>query len=156
MVNIPKYLKIMSNRFHSKHHRFSHHTAPTNNPRWPDTARDPIASHESPFLGDFVMLGTLSAVSSSLYSSNSALAGVFDGQVNITSNLSADNISLVGDVIRIPSVVTTSSGKYLVIKLSNEYYGIRLWNLSFPPYTGSTTSGLTALTLPPGSFILSP
>jgi hypothetical protein len=146
----------MSNRFHSKHHRFSHHTAPTSNPRWPDAARDPIASHETPFLGDFVMLGTLSAISSSLYSSNSALAGSFEGQVNITSNLSADNISLMGDVIRIPPIVTTSSGKYLVIKLSNEYYGIRLWNLPPSPFIMSSgTSSLTSLTPPPGFFVLS-
>ncbi len=119
----------MSNRFHSKHHRFSHHTSPTNNPNWSDAARDPIASHDTPFLGDFVMMGTLSAISSSLYSSNSALAGSFVGEVGITSNLSADNITFTGTVISTPLAPITSSGKFLKIRIGSTAYGIRLWDL---------------------------
>jgi hypothetical protein len=119
----------MSNRFHSKHHRFSHHTAPTTNPRWPDAAKDPIASHDSPFLGDLVLLGTLSAVASTVYSSNSGLAGSFVGDVGITGNLSADNITFTGNVLEIPATPITSSGKFLEIRIGTVPYGIRLWNL---------------------------
>jgi hypothetical protein len=146
----------MSNRFHSKHHRFSHHTAPTNDPRWSDAARDPIASHDSPFLGDFVMQGTLSAIASTTYSSNSGLAGFFEGNVEVTRHLSAADITFTGDVIRTPSTVITSSGKYLVLKIANEYYGIRLWNLPTSSLTFTTGSGVTATTPPSGSFVLGP
>jgi hypothetical protein len=146
----------MPNRFHSKQHRFSHHTSPTNNLNWPDTAQDPIASHDSPFYGDLVMLGTLSATPTTIYSSNSALAAFFKGNVGITKTLSTDNIVFTGDVIRIPAVVSTSAGKILVLKIINEYYGIRLWDLPLMPIPSTTgTSSITSLSLPPGSFILS-
>ena len=52
----------MSSRFHNKYHRHNHHTTGTFDPRYPDSGHDPIASHDSPFLGPFVMVGTLSAV----------------------------------------------------------------------------------------------
>jgi len=51
----------MSSRFHSKHHRHNHHTDPSSDPRYPDSAHDPIASPDSPFLGPFVLQGVLSA-----------------------------------------------------------------------------------------------
>ena len=50
----------MSNRFHNKWHRHDHWTLPAANE--PDSSRDPIASHEDPFQGDFVMQGTMSAM----------------------------------------------------------------------------------------------
>ncbi len=146
----------MPNRFHSKQHRFSHHTSATDNPNWPDTAQDPIASHDFPFLGDLVMFGTLSATPTTIYSSNSSLAAFFKGNVGITKTLSTDNIIFTGDVIRIPAVVSTSGGKILVLKIINEYYGIRLWDL--PITSLSMTTGMTSITslsLPPGSFVLS-
>jgi hypothetical protein len=46
-------------RFHDKLHRKNHHTLPTVG--YPDSANDPIASHEEPFQGDFVVNGQLSA-----------------------------------------------------------------------------------------------
>jgi len=147
----------MPNRFHSKQHRFNHHTAPTSNPHWPETAEDPIATHDSPFLGDLVMLGTLSATPTTIYSSNSGLAAFFKGNVGITNTLSTDNIVFTGDVIRIPAIVSTSNGKLLVLKIINEYYYIRLWNLPIMPVpsVAGGASGATSLSLPPGSFILS-
>jgi len=51
----------MSTRFHSKFHRHNHHTDPSTDPRFPDSAYDPIASPDSPFLGAFVLSGTLIA-----------------------------------------------------------------------------------------------
>lgn len=53
----------MSNRFHSKYHRHNHHTC-TNSVN-ADAGHDPIASPESPFLGDFILKGALSAQDSS-------------------------------------------------------------------------------------------
>ena len=51
----------MSSRFHNKWHRHNHHTYPNPDTRLPDSAHDPIASPDSPFLGDFVLKGALSA-----------------------------------------------------------------------------------------------
>jgi hypothetical protein len=41
-------------RFHSKFHSKNHHTNPTIG--YPDSALDPIASHDNPFQGDFVLV----------------------------------------------------------------------------------------------------
>jgi len=50
----------MSSRFHNKFHRHNHHTTPSSDPRYPDSALDPIASPASPFQGDFILNGSLS------------------------------------------------------------------------------------------------
>lgn len=145
----------MSNRFHSKHHRFSHHTVPTSDPRWPDSGQDPIASHETPFLGDFVMMGTLSAITSPSHSNNAPLAAALEGNVSVSYNLSADNITFTGDVIRMPSSVVTDSEKFLVIKIVDKYYGLRLWDLPPAPFTivpGSVSA--TPPAVGSGSFVL--
>jgi hypothetical protein len=46
-------------RFHDKLHRKNHHTLPTTG--YVDSASDPIASHEEPFQGDFIINGSISA-----------------------------------------------------------------------------------------------
>lgn len=48
-----------TSRFHDKLHKFNHHSLPTFG--YIDSATDPIASKESPFRGDFVLDGSLSA-----------------------------------------------------------------------------------------------
>jgi len=53
----------MSSRFHNKFHRHNHHTVSTGDPRYPDASYDPIASPDSPFQGDFILNGSLSASS---------------------------------------------------------------------------------------------
>ena len=140
----------MSNRFHSKYHRHNHHSVNTNDPRYPDAAHDPIASQDSPFLGDFVMLGTLSATGTPKYSefasqpggvfygdeigliaqtSLSGVAFLSQGSAKITGDLSASNVFL--DSVSTPNPVTaTTSGNFLVLNINNVPYGIRLWNLT--------------------------
>jgi hypothetical protein len=49
----------MLDRFHSKNHRYNHHTLPT--PGVFDSASDPIAAPSDPFQGDFHAVGTVSA-----------------------------------------------------------------------------------------------
>lgn len=67
----------MSNRFHNKWHRRNHHTY--GNESNPDAGHDPIASQQQPFLGEFVLSGSLSATAplsayaAFLYSNNTAL-----------------------------------------------------------------------------------
>ena len=51
----------MSSRFHNKFHKHNHHSTPSIDPRYPDSANDPIASTDSPFQGDFILHGGLSA-----------------------------------------------------------------------------------------------
>jgi hypothetical protein len=51
----------MSSRFHNKWHRHNHHTYPNPNTQFPDSGHDPIASSDSPFLGEFILQGALSA-----------------------------------------------------------------------------------------------
>lgn len=46
-------------KFHNKFHSANHHTLPS--PHIRDSGLDPIASHEFPFIGDFVLNGVLSA-----------------------------------------------------------------------------------------------
>jgi len=74
----------MSNRFHNKWHRRNHHTDPAQqNPNEPDATHDPIASHEDPFRGDFVVYtGTVSA-------QNFNLGGYFRGLDELSTGLSA-------------------------------------------------------------------
>jgi hypothetical protein len=47
----------MSNRFHNKYHRHSHHTIPLSGDV--DAASDPIASADNPFSGEFHLMGNL-------------------------------------------------------------------------------------------------
>lgn len=46
-------------RFHDKLHRRNHHTSPSDG--FLDSANDPIASPSEPFLGDFILSGSLSS-----------------------------------------------------------------------------------------------
>jgi hypothetical protein len=49
----------MSDRFHSKYHRFNHHSS--TQPLNPDAGLDPLGSFNYPFQGDFNLLGSLSS-----------------------------------------------------------------------------------------------
>ncbi len=142
----------MSSRFHNKYHRHNHHTIPIADPRYPDAGYDPIASPDSPFLGDFVMLGTLSArvgfeqeglISTSL---SAIPAGVFEGfdygiravapdgiaiegigDANITGNLSVSSISFTGQVLTTYQTPVTATGDFLIVEIEGTKKAIRLW-----------------------------
>ena len=89
----------MSSRFHNKYHRHNHHTLDINDPRYPDASHDPIASHDSPFRGDFVLNGTLSANNIAFTS-----ASVTPGET-LTSSVSSLNINVNGVSFKIPLLV---------------------------------------------------
>jgi hypothetical protein len=134
----------MSNRFHSKYHRHNHHSTSVSDVRYPDASHDPIASHLSPFLGDFVMIGTLSARAEPEFSSaKSNIAGTFesnelallatsngglairsDGDVLINGSLSAYGMNIMGQTI-----VTGLSGNYLILNVNNGSYAIPVYNV---------------------------
>ena len=46
-------------KFHNKFHSANHHTLPS--PHIKDSGLDPVASHEFPFMGDYVICGLVSA-----------------------------------------------------------------------------------------------
>jgi hypothetical protein len=86
----------MSSRFHNKFHRHNHHTDASQDPRYPDSGHDPIASQEAPFRGAFHLQGPLS--SSSIIQGTD---GLFESTINANfiqvpdgfiSNLNTQNI----------------------------------------------------------------
>lgn len=130
----------MSSRFHNKYHRHNHHTTGIVDPRYPDAAHDPIASAESPFLGDFVMLGTLSAVGTGQYSSVPGQpAAVFTpglgtnvaiqayGDIVLTGGLSAASVTFTGNVLETFNDPVTALGEFLEVNINGTIKYIRLW-----------------------------
>jgi hypothetical protein len=103
----------MSSRLHNKFHRHNHHTTPINDPRYPDAAHDPIASQESPFLGDFVLQGGLSASGDMMFKGDITL-------LNTAALLTFEVTPLTATGEFIPVVVNSSEG------MQRRY--IRLWN----------------------------
>ena len=89
----------MSSRFHNKYHRHNHHTSAINDPRYPDSSHDPIASHDSPFQGDFVLNGTLSANNIAFRSASVTPGGT------LTSSVSSLNVNVNGVSFKIPLLV---------------------------------------------------
>ena len=130
----------MSSRFHNKYHRHNHHTTGIVDPRYPDASHDPIASPDSPFLGDFVMLGTLSAIGTSQYSTVSGQpGGVFipglgtnvaieaRGDVVLTGDLSANKIAFTGNVLNTFTNPVTALGEFLEVTVNGLIKYVRLW-----------------------------
>lgn len=93
----------MSSRFHNKWHRHNHHTLPSEDPNYPDSSFDPIASPESPFQGTFALNGQLSA-SEDIYAN-----------INFAQTLT----------VELSNKITT--GEFLTIKVNGEERLIRLW-----------------------------
>ncbi len=139
----------MSNRFHNKYHRHNHHTDSINDPRFPDASHDPIASPESPFLGNFVMFGTLSAVQERFPDFAGSFVNTVNGialnvesfttaisargDVLIAGNLYAQSLNLIGPVYTSFSEPVTASNQFLLVTVRDTNSGItynraiRLW-----------------------------
>jgi hypothetical protein len=90
----------MSDRFHSKYHRFNHHSS--TQPLNPDAGLDPLGSFDYPFQGDFNLLGSLSAKSlnsgSLLQSKGTALRVETTNEYSNHSLLTNGMVFLDGDV----------------------------------------------------------
>jgi hypothetical protein len=135
----------MSSRFHNKYHRHNHHTTAVDDPRYPDASHDPIASPESPFLGPFVMYGSLSSVGvipnnlAENFGVSEIIAGVFvapqlsataleaQGAVSVLGTLSTANIIYTGNVITSYSTPVTATGEFLLVTVGNVKRAVRLW-----------------------------
>lgn len=130
--------------YHNKFHGKNHHTIATDVLNYPDAAKDPIASPESPFQGDFVCADTI-------YSYDDNLAATFKNK-NIAMYVSGSNntvcLSTTDDVLfynqltantlsfsekgmySIDYVNTNNNdnGTFWVVILSGVPYGLRLWD----------------------------
>lgn len=84
-------------RFHNKLHRKNHHTLPT--PGYPDSGTDPIASHEEPFQGDFIVNASISAHNNLYVDNNATILG---------------NLSVYGDFTYFETVVSVTSALSVV------------------------------------------
>ena len=91
----------MSNRFHNKFHRYNHHTF--KNPEINDSGYDPIASHENPFRGDFVLEAALSATLSAQQIQSSHITPWDQEGQFVTIGTSADKILIDTNGIAISS-----------------------------------------------------
>jgi len=140
----------MSSRFHNKWHRHNHHTVPLNDSRYPDSSHDPIASPDSPFRGDFVVQGTLSASSPLFARELSAQpVGIFTGEdvairaiapqgnaieavgnVIINGTLSAADVTFTGTTTRLFSDPVIATGNFLIVNVNGIQYGLRLWTIT--------------------------
>jgi hypothetical protein len=118
----------MSSRLHSKYHRHNHHTISLNDPRYPDASYDPIASPDSPFLGDFVLLGTLSASPLSATSQPQTVIAA-NGNITATGTIRAATFSLTNANIQTFSTPVTATGQFLVLSINGQFKAIRLWNI---------------------------
>lgn len=128
----------MSSRLHNKWHRHNHHTNPTADVNLPDSGHDPIASPDSPFQGDFILNGSLSASGGGSFAGNPALrltsdntALVANGRVTL-NNITDVNELRVNTIRVIPpsrsfSGEVSHSGRYLEINIDNQSYYIPLW-----------------------------
>ena len=92
----------MSSRFHNKYHRHNHHTYPSSDARFPDSSHDPIASPDSPFIGDFVVSGGLSA----MVPSASAYVAALYGNVGINTSTPNVELTIVGSVSSTANTLT--------------------------------------------------
>ena len=120
-------------KFHNKFHSANHHTLPS--PHIKDSGLDPVASHDFPFIGDFVLNGVLSASNNYLLNGRamaSTLDSVphgepvpagwnvlrdstyIDGDMTITGNLSA-----LGEMTYLNTQVTTTSASEIMISGDN-------------------------------------
>jgi len=105
----------MSNRYHSKYHRRNHHTY--SNINIPDAGHDPIASIAEPFLGEFILSGSLSAVAplssyaAHFYSNNTAICAI-GGYEGIFVKGSNDGIQVFSENLAISSYSLKLAGSF--------------------------------------------
>jgi hypothetical protein len=151
----------MSNRFHNKWHRRNHHTYGNNSN--PDAGHDPIASPQQPFLGDFSLSGSLSAVAplsafaAYLYTNNTGLCS-YAGRVgafihsygymgaNIQSSVYGVSAyaPFVGIAANSPFIALSAYGGYTAIRATSPNRGLSAYGGGVAGEFGSPLIALSA------------
>jgi hypothetical protein len=123
----------MSSRLHNKWHRHNHHTKSTPDPALPDSGHDPIASPDSPFQGDFVLNGSLSAFQENGTPAIQAIGATAiqaTGNAIINGTLTTTNVSVSRTATNFPiNVPVETPGDFLEVRVNNEVRYIRLWKI---------------------------
>ena len=128
---------------HDKFHGSNHHTRKTSVYNQPDAGLDCIASHESPFHGDFVLSGVFvstidvegdaagvvvrEGLAMKIYSENYSFDAC--GNVLCDNNISIDTLSLTNAVINIDKKYTSATNKVLFTNKDGSTC-MRLWELN--------------------------
>ena len=163
----------MSNRFHSKFHRANHHTY--NRATNPDAGHDPIASKDQPFLGEFVLNGSLSCVAplssfaGYFYSTNNAISAISD---NLGISVFSDNLALratssktaiqafgtnTGIIVDSPNVaITATSNTGTAINAIGNNFGLLAKSQNYALSGYSALTGIKATGDQTGGIFLSP
>jgi hypothetical protein len=136
----------MSSRLHHKWHRHNHHTNPTPDLNLPDSGHDPIASPESPFQGDFILNGSLSASQTGQFTGSPAIIlqsenlslsankNAFIGGTITTREIRVNGIRCINPSDEpnkfpreFPFSPVINTGQFLEIIIENQSYYIPLW-----------------------------
>jgi hypothetical protein len=150
----------MSSLLHPKFHKHNHHTLATNISGFPDASHDPIASYDRPFEGDFVCLNKICSNTNNIafnFINNTACLVVTGADVGVSAfgdttfngNVDVDNLFLTDiDNFNTPTYIKTDNktGKFWVISINNEYYGVRLWNTTNNISLTGTPPRITSIT----------
>lgn len=125
------------NRFHSKYHRSNHHTAVNNTN--PDAGHDPIASHDYPFQGDFVVNGNIKNIIYTVesFAGNTLTLPTSSNQLHIKPTATVTISTITGGLTGvIYSVTNQSTNAVSIVHNSSPIYVRGAANLSL----GSNTS----------------
>jgi len=132
----------MSTLYHAKFHGHNHHTKPVDVVKYPDAARDPIASYEYPYQGSFVCDDKIVAYDDNLtarFANPNIALSVSSSNISISAN----NDALFYDSVEVGSfsipenkmyaidTVNTSvngDGTFWLVYINNKPYGVRLWD----------------------------
>lgn len=130
----------MSTLTHPKFHRHNHHTTNINASAYPDASHDPIASYDTPFIGDFVCNGKVVSTTDNinfnfkhnnlaLFVSSSDIAVDAIGDALFNGNLSAESLTFNKEKFGKAEAITTSSrSKYWIVYINEQPFGVRLWD----------------------------
>jgi hypothetical protein len=114
------------NRFHSKYHRSNHHTLI--NATNPDAGHDPIASHDYPFQGDFVVNGNIKTIiyNYESFSGSTLNLPISSNQIHLKTNAGASAISnITGGLSGVLYTVTNDSTNSITINNNSSTIYVR-------------------------------
>ena len=135
----------MSNRFHNKWHRKNHHTY--GNITNPDASHDPIASPEQPFLGDFVLQGSLCAVAPAsayaayFYSNYTAICAFAGYRAIQAKSFSFPGLDSIGIQVDSQNIAISAYAPKVAINAYSSQNAISAYSLQRGAYIGGNDKG---------------
>jgi len=132
----------MSTLYHAKFHGHNHHTKPADVVKYPDAARDPIASYEHPYQGSFVCDDKIVAYDDNLtarFANPNIALSVSSSNISISANndvlfydsVEVGSFSVPENKMYAIDTVNTSvngDGTFWLVYINSKPYGVRLWD----------------------------